>query len=315
MDDATGEREYPFVVDEGVAPTRLDAWLAGRVEMTEAGLSRSRLQSLASEGCVTVNGAVARPAQRVRAGDAIKVCVPPARAPEDLIAQDIPVAVVYEDSHVVVVDKPARLPVHPGPGHPDGTLVNALLARCPDIRGIGGELRPGIVHRLDQDTSGLLVVAKTQTAHQHLTGQMMRREMHKEYAAVAVGMVTPEAGSIDAPIGRDPRHRQRMAVNVGGREARTHYETREELCGHTLLAVRLETGRTHQIRVHLAYLGYPVMGDGVYGKSSALLDRQFLHADRLGFRHPARDEWMEHRAELPADLAKVLGLLRSASGE
>ena len=311
LDAVMGEREYAFVVDEGVAPTRLDAWLAGRMEMTEAGLSRSRLQSLASEGCVTINGAVVRPAQRVRAGDAIIVCVPPVRVPEDLTPQDIPIGVVYEDSHLVVVEKPAGLPVHPGPGHPDGTLVNALLALCPDIRGIGGELRPGIVHRLDQDTSGLLVVAKTQLALQNLAGQMMRREMHKEYAAMSVGMVTPESGTIDAPIDRDPRHRQRMAVNVGGREARTHYETREELGGHTLLAVRLETGRTHQIRVHLAYLGYPVLGDGIYGKASALLDRQFLHAARLGFRHPESGEWMEHVSELPAELATTLAALRA----
>ncbi len=313
LDAAAGEREYPFVVDESVAPTRLDAWLAGRSEMAEAGLSRSRLQSLASEGCITVNGAVARPAQRVRAGDAVKVCVPPVRALEDLIPQDIPVGVVYEDSHVVVVDKPAGMPVHPGPGHPDGTLVNALLACCPDIRGIGGELRPGIVHRLDQDTSGLLVAAKTQLALQNLSEQMMRREMHKEYTAVSVGMVTPESGTIDAPIDRDPRHRQRMAVNVGGRNARTHYETQEELDGHTLLAVRLETGRTHQIRVHLTYLGYPVLGDGVYGKASGLLDRQFLHAARLGFRHPESGEWMEYQAALPAELAAVLGTLRTGA--
>ncbi len=304
------QEEYHFIVSDSSGPGRLDAWLAGQSEMVAAGLSRSRLQSLAQEGYVTLNGSGARPAQRVKLGDAVKVCVPVSRPVEDLIPQDIPLPVVYEDDHVVVVDKPAGLPVHPGPGHPDGTLVNALLARCPDIRGIGGELRPGIVHRLDLDTSGLLVVAKTQLAHQNLTEQMKRREMLKEYAAIAVGLVTPESGVIDAPIGRDPRHRQRMSVTAGGRVARTHYRTEEELPGHTLLAVRLETGRTHQIRVHLAYLGYPVLGDDVYGKPSAPLDRQFLHATRLGFRHPTTDRWMEHRAELPADLAEVLHLLR-----
>lgn len=304
------QEEYHFIVRDSSGPARLDAWLAGQSEMAAAGLSRSRLQSLAQEGYVTLNGSGARPAQRVKLGDAVKVRVPESRPVEDLIPQDIPLPVVFEDDHIVVVDKPAGMPVHPGPGHPDGTLVNALLARCPDIRGIGGELRPGIVHRLDLDTSGLLVVAKTQLAHQNLTEQMKRREMLKEYAAVAVGPVTPESGIIDAPIGRDPRHRQRMAVSVGGREARTHYDTREELPGHTLLAVQLETGRTHQIRVHLAYLGYPVLGDDVYGKPSALLDRQFLHAVVLGFRHPAMDRWMEHRAGLPFELDRALATLR-----
>ena len=307
-----GESErYEFIVGDVPKSSRLDAWLAAQPGLSKTGLSRSRLRDLAVDGRVTLNGVAARPAQRVKPGDAIKVCVPPARRPEDMIPQDIPLSVVYEDSHIVVVDKPADLPVHPGPGHPDGTLVNALLARCPDIHGIGGELRPGIVHRLDRGTSGLLVVAKTQPAHQGLTEQMKRRETFKEYAAVAVGLVTPESGAIDAPIGRDPRHRQRMAVAAGGRVARTHYETHEELPGHTLLAVRLETGRTHQIRVHLAYLGYPILGDDVYGRSSVLLNRQFLHAGRLGFRHPITDQWMEHQADLPPQLEVVLTALRA----
>ena len=305
----TSER-YEFVVDRKSDRSRLDAWLAQIPELSAAGLSRSRLQALAAEGMITVNGGVARPSQRIRPRDAIIVSVPPARSPADLIPQDIPVASVYEDDHLIVVDKPAGLPVHPGPGHPDGTLVNALLARCPDIRGIGGELRPGIVHRLDLDTSGLMVVAKTQAAHQSLTEQLRNREFHKEYLAVAVGMVTPESGTIDAPIARDPRHRQRMAVDAGGRAARTHYETLEELEGHTLLSLMLETGRTHQIRVHLAYLGYPLLGDMVYGKAHSLIGRQFLHAARLGFRHPMTGAWSEHQAALPDDLARVLVTLR-----
>lgn len=305
-----GGDRYEFIAGDIPQSSRLDAWLAGQPELADAGLSRSRLQSLAVDGSVTVNGAPARPSQRLRPGDVVIVCVPPARPPEDLIPQDIPLSVVYEDADVVVVDKPAGLPVHPGPGHPDGTLVNALLARCPDIRGIGGELRPGIVHRLDLDTSGLLVVAKTQLAHQNLTEQMKRREILKEYAAMAVGLVTPESGVIDAPIGRDPRHRQRMAVTAGGRNARTHYRTEDNLPEHTVLAVQLETGRTHQIRVHLAYLGYPILGDDLYGKPSPLLNRQFLHATRLAFRHPTTDQWIERHAELPTDLAQVLARLR-----
>jgi len=303
--------QYQFIAAAGGA--RLDAWLAGQPELAADGLSRSRLQALAADGNVTVNGDAARPSQRIRHGDVVIVSVPPARSPADLIPQDIPLSIIYEDSHLVVVDKPAGLPVHPGPGHPDGTLVNALLAHCPDIRGIGGELRPGIVHRLDRDTSGLLVVAKSQTAHQNLTEQMQRRGMLKEYLSVAVGLVTPESGMVDAPIGRDSRHRQRMAISVGGRDARTHYETEEELPGHTLLRLRLETGRTHQIRVHLAYLGYPILGDEVYGKASGLLRRQFLHAARLEFNHPATGEWSEHRADLPEELQGVLRELQSGS--
>ncbi len=305
------EAEFRFHAERDPHPTRLDAWLAGRPELSAAGLSRSRLQGLASEGCVTINGSVARAAQRVRAHDVVRVCVPKSRPASDLIPQDIPLSVVYEDADVVVVDKPAGLPVHPGPGHPDGTLVNALLARCPDIRGIGGELRPGIVHRLDLGTSGLLVAAKTQMAHQSLTEQMQRREFFKEYVAVAVGLVTPDSGVIDAPIGRDPRHRQRMAVTAGGRTARTQYQTEENLPSHTLLVARLETGRTHQIRVHLAYLGYPIWGDSVYGKADRLLNRQFLHATRLGFRHPTTDQWIERHAGLPDDLERALAALRA----
>ena len=307
-----GDR-YDFVVAGRSERSRLDAWLAQLPELSAAGLSRSRLQALAADGLITVNGTVARPAQRVRPLDAVTVCVPPARSPADLIPQDIAVPAVYEDGHLIVVDKPAGLPVHPGPGHPDGTLINALLARCPDIRGIGGELRPGIVHRLDLDTSGLMVVAKTQAAHQRLTEQLKNRRFHKEYLAVSVGMVTPESGSIDAPIARDQRHHQRMAVDAGGRAARTHYDTLEELEGHTLLNLVLETGRTHQIRVHLAYLGYPLLGDAVYGKASDLTKRQFLHAARLGFHHPMTGAWMQHSSDLPVDLSTVLDELRARS--
>ena len=304
-----GDR-YEFLVAGNPDPARLDAWLAAQPKLSGTGLSRSRLRDLAVAGFVAVNGAPARPAQRIRPGDAITVKVPPVTAPADLVPQDIPMSVVYEDAHIAVVDKPAGLPVHPGPGHPDGTLVNALLARCPDIRGIGGELRPGIVHRLDRDTSGLMVVTKTQQAHQQLTQQLKDRAMLKEYRGVAVGLVTPASGVIDAPIARDPRHRQRMAVDAGGRAARTHYETEAELPDHTLLRLRLETGRTHQIRVHLCYLGYPLLGDPVYGRASDRIGRQFLHAARLGFRHPSTGEWSEHRSGLPDDLAGVLVTLR-----
>ena len=296
--------EYEYVVAEA-APARLDAWLAGRPALAASGLSRSRLHGLARAGSVTVNGEKARPAQRLRSGDVVLVSVPPPQSLADLTAQDLPLSIIYEDAAVAVVDKPAGLSVHPGPGHPDGTLVNALLFHCPDIRGIGGELRPGIVHRLDRDTSGLLVVAKTQRAHQRLTEQMQQRVTLKEYRAVAVGIVTPDAGAIDAAIARHPYHRQKMAVVADGRPARTHYRTDAAINGHTLLTVRLETGRTHQIRVHLAHLRYPILGDAVYGRASGVLGRQFLHAGRLGFYHPMTGEWSEYTAPLPDDLQRA----------
>ena len=307
LDDTAGA-QYEFTVGD-TRPGRLDAWLAGRPGLAAAGLSRSRLHSLAGAGFVTVNGQLARPAQRLRSGDVVRITVPPPQLPADLTPQDLPLSISYEDDAIAVVDKPAGLPVHPGPGHPDGTLVNALLFHCPGLRGIGGELRPGIVHRLDRDTSGLLVVAKTQTAHQQLTAQMQRRAMLKEYCAVAVGIVSPDAGIIDAPIARHPYHRQKMAVVADGRPARTHYRTDAVGSGHTRLTVRLETGRTHQIRVHLAHLRYPILGDAVYGRGSAVVGRQFLHAGRLGFYHPTTGKWMEHTAPLPGDLQRAWAAL------
>ncbi len=306
------QRYEHVVVDPNT--NRLDAYLAGISELASQGLSRSRLHALTVEGCITVNGLSTRPAQRLHTGDIIVVTVPPVRLPTDLLPQDIPVGIVYQDDDIVVVDKPAGLSVHPGPGHPDGTLVNALLARCPDIRGVGGELRPGIVHRLDRDTSGLLVVAKSQLAHQRLTEQMKLRTIIKEYQAVAVGMVTPDTGTIDAPIARHPYYRQRMAVVADGRAARTHYRTAENLNGHTLLTISLETGRTHQIRVHLAHIGFPILGDQIYGRASQILDRQFLHAARLGFHHPITGEWSEHESPLPPTLARTLRELRNSPG-
>ena len=280
---------------------RLDRFLT----LLPTGLSRSRLHSLIAQGLVSLNGAAARPSRKVRAGDRIILTVPPPR-PMELAAQAIPLTVVYQDDQLIVIDKPAGLSAHPGPGHPDGTLVNALLAHCPDLRGIGGVNRPGLVHRLDKDTSGLMVVAKTEVAHQELSAQLKARRVEKGYLALAVGLVEPPEGMIDAPIARDPRHRQRMAVVVGGRESRTGYRTRQRLAGHTLLELVLETGRTHQIRVHLAYLGYPLFGDAVYGKASPGLNRHFLHAHRLAFRHPLSGEWLELQSPLPTELAEVI---------
>ena len=293
--------EFSVAADGG----RLDQFLAGQ----DLKLTRSRLRNLINDGMARLNGQPARPSQRVRQGDLVSLTVPPPRE-LGVTPQSLPLDVVYQDGQIIVVDKPAGLSVHPGPGHPDGTLVNALLARCPDIQGIGGAIRPGIVHRLDKDTSGLMMVAKTEGAHHHLSAQIKDRRVTKGYLALTVGVPQPPQGIIDAPISRDPRNRKRMGVVIGGREARTRYETVETFDDHALVELYLETGRTHQARVHLAYLGHPLLGDAVYGRSSPLLARHFLHAHHLGFQHPTSGEPLDFRASLPPDLAVVVESLR-----
>lgn len=280
---------------------RLDRFLS----LQKTGLSRSRLHALIAAGMAQLNGQTARPARKVKAGDHITLTIPPARE-ASLAPQEMPLSIIYQDDALLVIDKPAGISVHPGPGHPDGTLVNGLLARCPDLPGIGGVLRPGIVHRLDKDTSGLMVVAKTEPAHRQLSAQLKARQVDKGYLALAVGIVAPPQGIIDAPIARDPRHRQRMAVVPGGRTARTAYQTRQQFNSHTLLELQLETGRTHQIRVHLSHLCHPLLGDATYGKASPLLSRHFLHACRLGFHHPDNGQPLQFQSELPPELASVL---------
>ena len=287
------------------AESRLDQYLS----QVDLGLTRSRLRQLISEGHAVVNGSAVKPAHRVRPGDRILLTVPPPR-PSGVVAQDIPLAVVYQDADLVVIDKPAGLSVHPGPGHPDQTLVNGLLALCPDIQGIGGEIRPGIVHRLDKDTSGLLMVAKTQDSHYHLSQQIKDRAVEKGYLALVEGTPSPEIGLIDVPVGRDPRRRTRMAVTPGGRESRTGYRLLERAGVYSLLELRLHTGRTHQARVHLAWLGHPLLGDAVYGRRSPLLLRHFLHAHHLAFAHPITGEPLEFRSPLPPDLQDALEAMR-----
>ena len=307
-----------FTVDK--SGLRLDQFLAGQ----PTGLTRSQLQRLIGDGLALVNGSESKVSSKVRRGDHITLTVPPPK-PTEIVPQWMPLTVVYQDEQIAVIDKPAGLAVHPGPGHSDHTLVNALLAICPDIQGVGGEIRPGIVHRLDKDTSGLMVVAKTHQAHLDVSDQIKARQVDKGYIALAVGKVEPAVGVIDEPIGRDPYHRKRMAVVPDGREARTRYRVLEYImpsggvrmpsggvwAGYSLLEVVLETGRTHQIRVHLSFIGHPLMGDGVYGRSSPLLDRQFLHANRLGFRHPATGDPVEFRSELPPELSAVLDRQRA----
>jgi len=297
----TATHQFQVAVDE----SRLDQFLAGQ----ETGLTRSQLSRLIVDGQVLVNGGPAKPSNKVRAGDTVSLTVPPPK-PAGVVAQDIPLSVVYQDEDLVVIDKPAGLAVHPGPGHPDQTLVNALLAMCPDIQGIGGEIRPGIVHRLDKDTSGLMMVAKTHQAHVDLSAQIKARKVTKGYLALVEGTPSPLNGKVDAPVGRHPRRRTRMAVVVGGKEARTNYKTGEQFPNHSLLELYLETGRTHQIRVHMAHIGHPLVGDTLYGSASHLVERHFLHAFHLGFKHPVSGEPLEFQTPLPPDLAPAVESLR-----
>ncbi|MEI8164959.1 MAG: RluA family pseudouridine synthase [Chloroflexales bacterium] len=289
---------------------RLDRFVASAV----ADLSRSYVQQLISAGHISVDGRLARASLSLRGGERVLVTVPPPQ-PTALVPEAIPLHIVYEDSDLLVVDKAAGMVVHPAPGHLGGTLANALLARYPDMQ-VNGGVRPGIVHRIDQDTSGLLVVARHDRAMHALTEQQRARTMLKVYLTVVEGHFKEPEGVIDAPIGRHPTDRLRMTVTLGGREARTHYRVREELGEYTLLEVRLETGRTHQIRVHMLHRNRPVLGDPLYGahrrRASFGLTRQFLHAHRLGFRHPADDRWCEFESPLPADLQTALAKLRAA---
>lgn len=289
---------------------RVDKYVAREVPT----LSRSRIQQLIGEELVTVNGVAVKASYRLQQGDEILVRVPPTEEIE-LVAEDIPLKVVYEDDDLAVVDKPPGLVVHPGQGHPDGTLVNALLARYPDLPA-GGENRLGVVHRLDKDTSGLIMVAKNEPARRFLQRQFKEGLVDKSYLALVEGEVEAKRGIVDAPVGRDPNRRRRMAVvREGGRESVTEYEVLEYLEGYTLLQVTPRTGRTHQVRVHLSFIGHPVVGDRVYGyrKQRLGIKRQFLHAQRLSFHLPSSGERLSVTAELPEDLNEVLERLSEPS--
>ncbi len=292
---------------------------ADRVASDLSGLSRSRIQHLITDGHVLVGGAPVRARDILRSGTVIDVTVPQVVAP-DIVAEAIPLTVIYEDADVLVIDKPAGLVVHPAPGHWSGTLVNALLARDTEYGGIAGVARPGIVHRLDRDTSGLLVVAKTDAAQASMMAQLKARRVKKTYLALVQGGVEAAVGRIEAPIGRDPRNRQRMGVVPDGRPSVTGYRVRERFAGWTLLELDLITGRTHQIRVHLAALGHSVAGDPVYGSGTARrgpdgLTRLFLHAWRIAFASPTSGDLIRLEAPLPSELETVLVDLRAvASG-
>jgi 23S rRNA pseudouridine1911/1915/1917 synthase len=291
-------RSFESVVNQG--GIRLDRYIS-----EQCSISRSYAQRLIAEGLVSVDGRLAKAGHGLHKGSRVSATMPQPK-PLALAAEDIPLQIVYQDDDLLVLDKPAGLTVHPAPGHPSHTLVNAILALCPDLAKIGDSLRPGIVHRLDKDTSGLMVVAKNDIAQASLSQQLKKHTVRKGYLALVQGHLAPEQGAIEAPIGRHPRNRKRMAVVSGGREARTLYRVMEYLKEYTLLEVEPETGRTHQIRVHLSAIGHPIFGDAVYGRKSPLLGRQFLHAHRLGFSLPRSGESVEFRSELPPQLKAVL---------
>lgn len=287
---------------------RIDALLARTLE----DLSRSGAQRLIEQGAVLLEGRQVQKNTRIQRGDRITVMMPETEE-IPLVAQDLPLDVVYEDQDLIVVNKARGMVVHPAPGHPDGTLVNALLWHCGDsLSGIGGEKRPGIVHRIDKDTSGLLIVAKNDFAHQALSAQLADRSLSRVYEAVVRGRLREECGAIDRPIGRHPTDRKRMAVTEkNSRPAVTHWEVLARYNGYTHVRCRLETGRTHQIRVHMASIGHPLLGDGVYGAPSPEkgLEGQCLHARELKFIHPRTGEQMHFKTELPIWFTEVLSRL------
>jgi 23S rRNA pseudouridine1911/1915/1917 synthase len=311
-------QEYTLTAGPAEAGQRLDRVVAAALP----DLSRTHVQQLIARGLVRVNGGPAKAGQRLRPGELVTVTVPPPE-PAEVRPEAIPLRIVYEDAAVLVIDKPAGLVVHPAPGHPAGTLVNAVLAHAPEVA-MNGSQRPGIVHRLDKATSGLLVVAKTDAARAALVAQFAGRTVLKEYLALVHGL-PPASASVTAPIGRDPRHRQRMAVVADGRPAQTDIAVIEVFAGCALVQARPRTGRTHQIRVHLASLGHPIVGDTVYGPDRPLVlpasdgrpprrlvvPRQFLHAARLGFVLPTTGTWREFSSPLPPDLAAILVALRA----
>ncbi len=291
------ETTFAFVSEPSDAGSRLDHFLAARVSE----LSRSRIQSLMEEGHVRVNGETKLRSCKLRGGEQIVLTLPAVVASENL-PEDIALEILHEDDDLIVVNKPPGLVVHPAPGHAGGTLVNALLHHCESLSGIGGIERPGIVHRLDKETSGCMVAAKNDAAHQSLTEQFSGREVRKIYLAIASGIFKKKKGTINVPLGRHPVHRQKMGVLLrgGGREAVTDWLVLHELPCGTLIQCTLHTGRTHQIRVHMKHLGHPLVGDEVYGKRGKF-ERQMLHAWKLGFSHPRTGNPIDFTAPIPPD--------------
>jgi 23S rRNA pseudouridine1911/1915/1917 synthase len=318
------DSRYSFSVNEADTAKRLDAFLVSKTQ----DLTRSRVQELIKSGFVRVNHHLSKPGYRLKPGDHIEVTLPPPQ-PLRLDPEPVTFELIYEDPWLIVVNKPPGVVVHPAPGHFSGTLVHGLLQHCKDLSGIGGVMRPGIVHRLDKDTSGLMVVAKNDAAHVFLSGQFKTGKINKKYVALVHGIVKGQKGEIDLPIGRHPVRRKEMSVQPSkGRAAKTLWEKKEELAGlFSLLSVSPKTGRTHQIRVHLSHVGYPIVGDPVYGHRRnwwkkrfpddpgilSRIERQMLHAGTLGFVHPQGGDYREFTAPLPADMELVLQMLRKVT--
>jgi len=300
----TNLKVYNLVADKSGA--RLDKYVTEHCPE----LSRTQFQKLIGDGYITVNDHIAKAGLKLTVGDRLTVSLPPP-TPSSLEPEAIPLNILYEDDDLLVIDKPAGLAVHPAPGHSAHTLVNAVLSHLASLPDTGDWRRPGIVHRLDKDTSGVMLVAKNSAAHQNLSDQFKSRSVVKAYLALVKGHLTPQDGTIEAPIGRNRVHRERMAVVAEGkgRQASTQYHVVSYTDSYTLLEVRPQTGRTHQIRVHLAAIGYPLVGDKVYGVKSPYLSRQFLHASFLGFHLPSSGEYVEFTSELPQDLQQALKTL------
>lgn len=302
------QREY--IVEAEGAGQRIDRFLSGE----DTGLSRSALQGLVAEGHVLCNGKAPAKSLKLKAGDIILLEIPDAK-PIEAVPQEIPLDIIYEDAHLLVVNKPKGMVVHPAPGNPDGTLVNALLWHCKgSLSGIGGEIRPGIVHRIDKDTSGLIIAAKNDFAHAALAAQLKDHSLARTYACIVCGKIKDDSGTIDAPIGRHPADRKKMAVTEkNSRSAVTHWRVLERFSGYTLVECKLETGRTHQIRVHMAYRGHPILGDMVYGHKKPELgqDSQCLHAKELRFVHPRTGQLVTVCCELPDYFTALLEKLRA----
>lgn len=298
------QEEFEFQIEQKSG--RVDKYLTTELDT----MSRSKVQNLIADGYVIVNGETIKANYKLETGDKVEVFVPEPEA-VDVEAEDIPLDIIYEDKDIVLVNKAQGMVVHPGAGNPNGTLVNALLFHIKDLSGINGEIRPGIVHRLDKDTSGILMVAKNDEAHVNLSEQLQNRTVKRKYWALVHGVLPHEHGTINAPIGRDPKDRQKFTVIKGGKEAISHFRVLERIQKFSLMEVSLETGRTHQIRVHLNYIDHPVAGDKIYGPKKSLEGNgQFLHARMLEFTHPRTGETMSFEAELPALFEETLDRLR-----
>lgn len=303
-------KEFEYIITPEQKGQRLDQFLASLPELS---LSRSQIKKLIENKLVTVNREFTKPSYKIKLDDRVKIILPPPVKPE-VKPENIPLEIIYEDEDLIVVNKPRGMVTHPAPGNYSGTLVNALLFHSPNLASLGSPLRPGIVHRLDKDTSGLLVVAKNDFAYQSLAKQIKARTAERTYVALVHGTVKNEEGIIEAKMGRHPVHRKKMAVlskqksKTLGREAITHYKVLKRFKNYTLLEVKIKTGRTHQIRVHMSYLGHPVVGDKTYGKKKEEFEvkGQLLHAQKLGFVHPRTEKYLEFECDLPSDFVEVL---------